>query len=94
MVKQKVVMLRFLIAFFIYSMGVQTVMLLAPLFGDKEVGMTANEMIFVVLDFTNRCYCRCLLFCTDFKVQGKRICNWHYPDYLDFYLYNRLFSER
>jgi len=48
-VKQKVVMLRFLIAFFIYSMGVQTVMLLAPLFGDKEVGMTADEMIFVVL---------------------------------------------
>ncbi len=48
-VKEKVVMLRFLIAFFIYSMGVQTVMLLAPLFGDKEVGMTADEMIFVVL---------------------------------------------
>jgi UMF1 family MFS transporter len=48
-VKQKTVMLRFLIAFFIYSMGVQTVMLLAPLFGDKEVGMTANEMILVVL---------------------------------------------
>lgn len=48
-VKQKVVMLRFLVAFFIYSMGVQTVMLLAPLFGDKEVGMTADEMIFVVL---------------------------------------------
>ncbi len=48
-VKKKVVMLRFLIAFFIYSMGVQTVMLLAPLFGDKEVGMSADEMIFVVL---------------------------------------------
>jgi UMF1 family MFS transporter len=30
-------------------MGVQTVMLLAPLFGDKEVGMTANEMIYIVL---------------------------------------------
>jgi UMF1 family MFS transporter len=48
-VRGKTVMLRFLISFFIYSMGVQTVMLLAPLFGDKEVGMTANEMIYVVL---------------------------------------------
>jgi UMF1 family MFS transporter len=48
-VKEKTVMYRFLTAFFIYSMGVQTVMLLAPLFGDKEVGMTGDEMIFVVL---------------------------------------------
>jgi UMF1 family MFS transporter len=48
-VRSKTVMLRFLSVFFIYSMGVQTVMLLAPLFGDKEVGMTADEMIFVVL---------------------------------------------
>lgn len=48
-VKGKTAMLRFLISFFIFSMGVQTVMLLAPLFGDKEVGMTANEMIIVVL---------------------------------------------
>ena len=38
-VKDKTVMLRFLTAFFIYSMGVQTVMLLAPLFGDKVVGI-------------------------------------------------------
>jgi len=48
-VREKTVMLRFLTAFFLYSMGVQTVMLLAPLFGDKEVGMTADEMIYVVL---------------------------------------------
>jgi UMF1 family MFS transporter len=48
-IKEKTVMYRFLTAFFIYSMGVQTVMLLAPLFGDKEVGMTGDEMIFVVL---------------------------------------------
>jgi len=48
-VQGKTVMLRFLISFFIYSMGVQTVMLLAPLFGDKEVGMGSNEMIVVVL---------------------------------------------
>jgi len=30
-------------------MGVQTVMLLAPLFADKEIGMGADEMIYVVL---------------------------------------------
>jgi len=48
-VKEKTVMYRFLTAFFIYSMGVQTVMLLAPLFGDKIVGMTGDEMIFIVL---------------------------------------------
>ena len=30
-------------------MGVQTVMLLAPLFADKEIGMGADEMIIVVL---------------------------------------------
>jgi UMF1 family MFS transporter len=40
---------RFLSSFFMFSMGVQTVMLLAPLFGDKEIGMQADEMIFVVL---------------------------------------------
>lgn len=43
------VMKRFLTSFFLFSMGVQTVMLLAPLFGDKEINMTADEMIFVVL---------------------------------------------
>lgn len=43
------VMSRFLSSFFLFSMGVQTVMLLAPLFGDKEIGMQADEMIFVVL---------------------------------------------
>ena len=48
-VKGKNVMYRYLFAFFLYSMGVQTVMLLSPLFGEKIVGMTANEMIIVVL---------------------------------------------
>jgi MFS transporter, UMF1 family len=48
-VKSKVVMNRFLVSFFLFSMGVQTVMLLAPLFADKEIGMGADEMIIVVL---------------------------------------------
>jgi UMF1 family MFS transporter len=48
-VREKTVMMRFLSSFFLYSMGVQTVMLLAPLFGEKEVGMSTDEMIYVVL---------------------------------------------
>ncbi len=48
-VKSKLVMNRFLSSFFLFSMGVQTVMLLAPLFADKEIGMGADEMIMVVL---------------------------------------------
>lgn len=48
-VRNKVVMKRFLMSFFLFSMGVQTVMLLAPLFGDKEIGMEADEMIYIVL---------------------------------------------
>lgn len=48
-IKSKPLMKRYLTSFFLYSMGVQTVMLLAPLFGDKEIGMAADEMIIVVL---------------------------------------------
>jgi UMF1 family MFS transporter len=48
-VNDRRVMKRFLLSFFIFSMGVQTVMLLAPLFADKEIGMGADEMIIVVL---------------------------------------------
>lgn len=39
----------YLLSFFIFSMGVQTVMLLAPLFANKEIGMASDEMILVVL---------------------------------------------
>jgi len=46
---QRKVMKRYLFSFFFYSMGVQTVLLLAPLFAEAEVGMVANEMIIVVL---------------------------------------------
>jgi len=48
-VKQNKVMKRYLASFFLFSMGVQTVMLLAPLFGSKEIGMESFEMIIVVL---------------------------------------------
>ncbi|OIQ37800.1 MAG: MFS transporter [Bacteroidetes bacterium MedPE-SWsnd-G1] len=48
-VQAKLVMKRFLTSFFLFSMGVQTVMLLAPLFADKVIGMAADEMIYIVL---------------------------------------------
>ncbi|MEM1134326.1 MAG: MFS transporter [Bacteroidota bacterium] len=47
--KEQVNTLRFLLAFFFYSMGVQTVMLLAPLFGEKEIKMDGEKLILVVL---------------------------------------------
>lgn len=48
-IKERPVLKRFLASFFFYSMGVLTVMLLAPLFGSKEVGIGTEEMIIVVL---------------------------------------------
>lgn len=42
-------MKRFLFSFFFYNMGVYTVMLLAPFFAEKEVGIGSSEMIIVVL---------------------------------------------
>ncbi len=46
---ERKVMKRYLFSFLIYSMGVQTVLLLAPLFAEAEIGLGASEMILVVL---------------------------------------------
>lgn len=48
-VKKKHVMKRFLYSFFLFSMGVQTVMLLAPYFAKVEIGMSSDELIYIVL---------------------------------------------
>jgi MFS transporter, UMF1 family len=40
---------RFLLSFFFYNMGVQTVMYVATLFGEKEIKMEAGELITTVL---------------------------------------------
>lgn len=42
-------LLRFLISFFIYSMGVQTVMLVANHFGSDEIKMEAGQLITTIL---------------------------------------------
>ncbi|MEJ2880757.1 MFS transporter [Pedobacter sp. GR22-6] len=48
-VKQMPYLKRFLYSFFFYSMGVQTVMLVATLFGGKELGLPSETLIAVVL---------------------------------------------
>ena len=40
---------KYLLAFFFYNMGVQTVMYLAALFGDKELKLSADKLILTVL---------------------------------------------
>lgn len=40
---------KFLASFFFYSMGVQTVILLAPLFGESVIGLSGEKLIMTVL---------------------------------------------
>ncbi len=40
---------RFLLSFFFYNMGVQTVMLVATLFGSKELGLPTEKLIITIL---------------------------------------------
>jgi UMF1 family MFS transporter len=48
-VRQLVMLKRFLLAFFFYNMGVQTVMYLAALFGDKEIKLESGKLIATIL---------------------------------------------
>lgn len=48
-VKQMPVLKRFLRGFFFYSMGVQTVMLAATLFGSKVLGLTTTKLIITIV---------------------------------------------
>ncbi|MEM1357964.1 MAG: MFS transporter [Bacteroidota bacterium] len=48
-VKQSIQAKRFLLAFFSYSAGVQTVIFLASFFASKELGFESSELILVVL---------------------------------------------
>lgn len=47
--KHQVNLSWFLFAFFFYNMGVQTVIYLAALFGDAELGLSANSLIMTIL---------------------------------------------
>ncbi len=48
-VKKHFVLKNFLIAFFFYNTGVQTVMYLAALFGSKELGLPGSKLILTIL---------------------------------------------
>ena len=49
LLKQNKRLKRFLIAFFVYNMGVQTVILVATLFGKKEIHMGSYQLLFTIL---------------------------------------------
>ena len=48
-VKRLALLKRFLLAFFFYSMGVQTIMYVATVFGDKELHLAAEKLIITIL---------------------------------------------
>lgn len=48
-VKQMAYLKRFLFSFFFYSMGVQTVMLVATIFGEKELHLETSKLIATIL---------------------------------------------
>lgn len=48
-IRQQVHTARFLLSFLFYSMGVQTVILLAPLFGESVIGLPGEKLIVTVL---------------------------------------------
>jgi len=48
-IKKQIQMLRFLLGFFFYSMGVQTIMLVATLFGSNELKISSNSLVMVIL---------------------------------------------
>lgn len=47
--KELVALKQFLTAFFLYSIGVQTVILLAGLYGKKELGIDTSKLIIIIL---------------------------------------------
>lgn len=70
---QRTVLKRFLGAFFAYSMGVSTVMLLAPLFASKIVGIESTEMIIVVLILQILATVGAILFAWISKKAGNKV---------------------
>lgn len=47
-VKQHTIMKKFLLGFFFWSMGVQTIILVATLFGSSELGITGTKLIITI----------------------------------------------
>lgn len=47
--KDQPVMLNFLISFFLYSVGVQSIILLATIFGKSEIGLSTSNLIMTII---------------------------------------------
>ena len=62
----------YLFAFFYYSMGVQTIMLLASYFGDKELGLDQNKLIMTVLIIQLIAIIGAYLFAEISKIKGNK----------------------
>ena len=56
--KTLAVLKRFLLAFFFYNMGVQTIMLVATLFGSKAIKIAYRKVNYYDSYYSNCCYCR------------------------------------
>ncbi|WP_026968683.1 MFS transporter [Algoriphagus terrigena] len=72
-VREIPVMKRFLLSFFFYSMGVQTVMYLAASFGDKELGLPGDQLILTVLIIQLVAIVGSYLFAYISRVSGNKI---------------------
>lgn len=72
-VRQIPVMKRYLMSFFFYSMGVQTVMYLAASFGDKELGLPGDQLILTVLIIQFVAIAGSYLFAYISKVSGNKV---------------------
>lgn len=48
-IRHRKTMSRFLLAFFFFSMGVQTIIIIASLFGSAELGITGSKLIITIL---------------------------------------------
>ncbi len=64
---------RFLVSFFFYSMGVQTVMYLAASFGDKELGLPGDQLILTILIIQFVAIGGSYLFAYISKVSGNKL---------------------
>ncbi|GAA0878892.1 MFS transporter [Algoriphagus jejuensis] len=72
-VKTIPVIKRFLLAFFFYSMGVQTVMYLAASFGDKELGLPGDQLILTILIIQLVAIAGSYLFAYISKISGNKV---------------------
>jgi len=101
-VKQQPTMLKYLLGFFFTSMGVQTVMYVASLFGEEELHLDTGVLIGTILVIQLDSHIRRLGFFAYFGCHWQYLYAYYYHCYLDDYLlfsiqhtrYARIFYNR